>query len=290
MNVTRLIGSCALLLFAFGVNAFPTGKSAFDFDDGFGHKINVLVYQPIKFEKTSPIQFVMHGMSRNAAQTRENWIALAERAQVLVVAPEFDEKQFKRTNDYSLGGVRDGRLTVNSLLAIELLFDAIKKNTGSDRASYRIFGHSAGAQFVHRLLLLVPENRAEWAIASNAGRYTWPEWRAGKGALPLPNGLLNVEGAESKLKMALGKNLIVMLGEADNDPNHGQLTHGKEVDQQGLERLSRGRNFFEAGQTAAAEMKLTTKWMLKTVPNVGHDSAGMAQAAIALMYPVDLKP
>ena len=135
----------------------------------------------------------------------------------------------------------------------------------------------------------MPESRAEWAIAANAGRYTWPEWRADKGAIALPNGLLNVEGAEGKLKTALGKNLIIMVGEADNDSHHPQLRHGKEIDQQGQERYSRGQNFLKAGMAAAAEMKVTLRWTLKPVPGVGHDNAAMAQAAIKLMYPTDLK-
>ena len=289
MSLHRLVGLGALLLFAVGAHAFPNGKSAFDFDDGRGHKINVLVYQPTKYDKKSPIQFVMHGMSRNAVQSRENWIALAEREQVLIVAPHFDGKQFKRTDDYALGAIRDGQRTLDSLIAIEKLFDQIRKNTGSVRADYRIFGHSAGAQFVHRLILLVPESRAEWAIAANAGRYTWPEWRAEKRAFALPNGLSNVEDAKGKLKTALGKNLIIMVGEADNDSHHPQLRHGKEIDQQGQERYSRGQNFLKAGMTAAAEMKVTLRWTLKPVPGVGHDNAAMAQAAIKLMYPTDLK-
>ena len=289
MSLHRLVGLGALLLFAVGAHAFPNGKSAFDFDDGRGHKINVLVYQPTKYDKNSPIQFVMHGMSRNAVQSRENWIALAEREQVLIVAPHFDGKQFKRTDDYTLGAIRDGQRTLDSLTAIEKLFDQIRRNTGSNRTDYRIFGHSAGAQFVQRLILLRPESRAEWAIAANAGRYTWPEWRAEKRAVALPNGLLNVEDAESKLKTALEKNLIIMVGEADNDSNHPQLTHGKEIDRQGLERFSRGQNFFKASVDAASEMKVISRWTIKSVPGVGHDNAAMAQAAIKLMYRSDLK-
>jgi len=285
VNCGLLLLPCALLLLAPAVHAFPAGKSAFDFDDGHGLKINVLVYRPAGFDRRSPIQFAMHGMSRDASASREQWIALAEREQVLIVAPHFGQAHFRRTDDYALGPMRAGQRSIDSLILIERLFDRVRKDAGSERVGYRIFGHSAGAQFVHHLMMLLPENRAEWAIAANANKYTWPEWRAGKGAFTLPNGLLKVEGAEGKLKQALGKNLIVMLGETDNDPQHHQLTHGKEVDQQGLERLSRGRNFFKAGQAAATELNVTLRWTLKIVPNTGHDNAAMTQAAIEFIYP-----
>jgi pimeloyl-ACP methyl ester carboxylesterase len=281
----HLLLCCVLLLPASAAHAFPTGKSAFNFDDGHGLKINVLVYQPAKFDRNSPIQFAMHGMSRDASACREHWTALAEREQVLVIAPHFEQTQFRRTDDYALGPIRAGKRSIDSLILIEKLFDYVRKETGSQRVGYRIFGHSAGAQFAHHLMMLVPENRAEWAIAANANRYTWPEWRAEKGAFPLPNGLLKVERAEGKLKQALGNKLVIMLGETDNDPQHHQVTHGAEVDQQGLERLSRGRNFFKAAQAAAGELNVTLRWTMKTVPNTGHDHAAMTRAAIELMYP-----
>ena len=289
MNAGRLFRSCALLLLVPGAHAFPAGKSAFDFDDGHGLKLNVLVYQPAKFDRNLPVQFAMHGMSRDASANREKWIALAEREKVIIVVPHFDRTRFRRTDDYALGPMRAGKRSIDSLIAIEKLFDYVNRETGGQGTRYRIFGHSAGAQFVHHLMLLLPENRAEWAIAANANKYTWPEWRAEKGAFTLPNGMLKVESAEGKLKQALGNNLTIMLGDADNDPKHHQLTHGTEVDQQGLERLSRGRNFFKAGEAAATELNVPLRWTLKIVPDTGHDNAAMTRAAIDLMYPSERK-
>jgi poly(3-hydroxybutyrate) depolymerase len=289
VNAVRRIVFVAALLMAFPAASFPVGKSSFGFDDGNGHTIEILIYQPAKFSADSPIQFVMHGMSRNANEARQQWVSLADRENVLIVAPHFDATQFRRTDDYSIGAMRAGKRTLESLRAIEKLFDHVKKETGSMRSNYRIFGHSAGAQFVHRLTLLTPDNRSEWAIAANAGRYTWPEWRIDKGGTVLPDGMANVVDAEATLKRALGRKLVVMLGEADNDPAHHQLTHSKVLDLQGLERLSRGRNFFKAAQTLASELNIRSPWILKTVPGVGHDNAAMSRAAIELMYPAGAK-
>src|SRR3712207_6943257 len=54
------------------------------------------------------------------------------------------------------------------------LFDFVREATGNPSEQYRIYGHSAGAQFVHRLALFVPEARFATAIAANAGWYTMP--------------------------------------------------------------------------------------------------------------------
>jgi pimeloyl-ACP methyl ester carboxylesterase len=289
VNAARRIVFFTTVLMSFSAASFPVGKSSFMFDDGNGHKIDILIYQPKKFDGNAPIQFVMHGMSRNASEARQQWIPLADRDNVLIVAPYFDLAQFRRTDDYSIGPLRAGQRSMESLRVIEKLFDHVKKETGSKRDGYRIFGHSAGAQFVHRLTLLTPENRAEWAIAANAGRYTWPEWRAAKGGTPLPNGMSDVADAPDKLRLALTRKLVVLLGDEDNDPAHHQLRHGKALDQQGMERFSRGGNFFNAAQSLASELNVRSAWVLKTVPGVGHDNAAMSRAAIELMYPSGAK-
>ncbi len=274
----------ALLLVAAQAFAYPTGKSTFMFDTDQGRTIEVLVYQPKNFGPNSHVQFVMHGVGRNAETTLSYWTDVADQFGVLVIAPKFSKHLYKHGTDYTLGGKDMSQVSEMTISVVERLFDRVKKDTGNQSSTYRIYGHSAGAQFVERLVTLMPENRAEWAVAANAGWYTLPEWRPASPLPGMPYSMKDVTGAEARLHKAFGSRFVVMLGDKDNDPNHMLLQHGTEVDQQGVERFSRGKHFFAVSEAAAKALNCKFAWELKIVPGVGHDGKQMAAAAAALMY------
>lgn len=264
--------------------AYPAGKSSFMFQADARRNIEVLVYQPKNFGPDSPVQFVLHGVSRNADQTRQKWIDLADRFGVLIVAPKFSKHLYKHGTDYTLGGKDFSQVSESTIAVVERLFDRVKKDTGNQSRGYRIYGGSAGAQCVHRLIMLLPDNRAEWAVAANAGWYTLPEWRADSPLPGMPYSMKDLPDAEARLKKAFGRHLIVMLGDKDTDPNDMQLQHGPELDAQGRERFSRGKNFFAAAEAAAKALGVKFAWELKIVPGVDHDGVRMAAAAADYMY------
>ncbi len=276
--------TAAALLIAGSAFAYPVGKSSFQYEATYDKTIEVLVYQPKNFGPNSPIQFVMHGISRNADQTLKNWTGVADHYGVLIVAPKFSKHLYKHGTDYTLGGENFSKVSNMTISVVEQLFDRVKKDTGNQSATYRIYGHSAGGQFVHRLVLLLPENRAEWAVVANAGWYTLPEWRPSSNLPGMPYSMKNLPDAESKVRRALSRKMIVMLGDKDTDPNHMQLQHGPEVDLQGLERYDRGKNFFATAEAAAKALNVPLAWQMKIVPGVAHDGPKMAEAAAELMY------
>ncbi len=264
--------------------AYPVGKSTFMFDTDHGRTIEVLVYQPKNFGPHSPIQFVMHGVGRNAEATESHWLGVAEQFGVLMIAPKFSKHLYKHGTDYTLGGKDFSQVSEMTISVVERLFDRVKKDTGNQSPLYRIYGHSAGAQFVERLVTLMPDNRAEWAVAANAGWYTLPEWRSTSSLPGMPYSMKDLPDAEARLHKAFGRRFVVMLGDKDNDPNHMQLQHGPEVDEQGVERFSRGKRFFAMSEAAAKTLNCKFAWELKIVPGVAHDGTQMADAAAALMY------
>jgi hypothetical protein len=92
-----------------------------------------------------------------------------------VVAPHFSLDSFPTDDEFQLGNTADptGRCQCPSLWAyslIEPLFDQLlQAYPNLTTSSYALYGHSAGAQFVHRFVLHVPQARCTLAMAANAG-------------------------------------------------------------------------------------------------------------------------
>ncbi len=265
----------------------PTGKADFTFTDERGNPdrpIQVWTYRPAGYRADSPVVFVMHGTLRNGETYREPWLPLADRHGCLVVVPEFSTKHYPGTRLYHFGNVRtaEGEPVAEAkwtFSAVEHLFDHIKKETKSTRASYYLFGHSAGGQFVHRMVLFKPNLRVAKAVAANAGSYTMPTYETA-----LPYGLGKSDVAEAQLRKALGVPLVVLLGEKDTDPNDKNLPRDAGARAQGEHRFERGQNFYKAAQAETARLKAALKWTLETVPGVGHDNALMAPAAARALF------
>jgi poly(3-hydroxybutyrate) depolymerase len=271
---------------AVGVAEIPVGLGDFEFVDTDGNPdrpIQVWTYRPEAYSPESPIIFVMHGMLRNGETYRKPWIAIADRFPCLVVVPEFSKEHYPSSRMSHFGNLKNGEGDWNdesrwTFSAIERLFDHVGRETGSSRETYYIFGHSAGSQFVHRMLLLKPEVRVERAFAANAGSYTLPSFE-----VAYPYGLKGAPLEEEDLAERLARPLVVLLGEKDNDPGSSSLPRAAGAQAQGPHRVARGELFFETARRQAEERGCPLHWTLTRVPGVAHDNAGMAPAAARLM-------
>jgi pimeloyl-ACP methyl ester carboxylesterase len=162
---------------------------------------------------------------------------------------------------------------------LDRTFEHLVAATGSRATQFDVFGHSAGAQIAHRLVLCRPESRMRRVIAANAGFYRLPSLEE-----PLPTGLRDSGVTRAMLRKALQRELIVLLGEQDNsDGAGGTLLHTPRVDAQGLDRRSRGRHFFTVGRALATQEEVPLGWQLREVPGVGHDFRAMGAAARELL-------
>ena len=130
---------------------------------------------------------------------------------------------------------------------------------------------------MHRFVFYLPDSKLNIAVCSNAGWYTVPE-----SGVVFPYGLLESQLSNSNLISAFSKKLYVHLGDADTDPNSSSLRHNDIVDeQQGLNRLVRGRYFFETSQEKAESLNATFNWeKTPEVSGVGHDHTAMALDAL----------
>jgi poly(3-hydroxybutyrate) depolymerase len=234
--------------------------------------------------KPCPLVISMHGLARNAVAARDNWIEAAEANDLLIAAPEFDKDRFP-TRLYQLGGVQGEADRGNWVYStIERLFDRLKDTDRIVGDSYVLFGHSAGAQFVHRMALLMPEARYSTAVIGNAGYYTLPLSSDAAGGRDYPYSLGNTSATIDSLRLSFGKPMLMLLGDQDNDPEHHQLNNSAGAKAQGPHRLARGQFFFAAAQAEAKRRNLPFNWRMVIVPGVAHEQTRIARAAAKLLF------
>ncbi len=246
-------------------------------------EIQVWYYKPVIFKDTSQIVFVMHGLKRNGEKYRDAWIPHAKQGNFLLLVPEFSKRKYPGSAGYNLGNMFSSSGTKNdeaswSFTVIEDLFDHVKSISRSQESVYSIYGHSAGAQFVHRLVIFKPDARIRTAIAANAGWYTMPTE-----AIVFPYGLRNSGKNMNSISDSFAKKLIILLGEKDTDENHKYLRKTAEAMAQGKHRVARGHSFYNTAIRSAKEHKVQLEWKIKVISGVGHSNSRMSTHASKLL-------
>lgn len=260
-----------------------SGTGMYRFSDWEGPALRVFYYVPEVVTPTTGVLIIMHGVNRDADRYRDEWQAIAQAQGLILVAPEFTKADFPGSTGYNAGNFTDAKGRARprgqwSFAAIEPLFDDIRRRTGSKAASYGIYGHSAGAQFVHRFVTFMPDARYHRAIAANAGWYTMPDMTQS-----FPYGLAGAPIDEAQERRALGRPLTILLGTADTDTAHPNLRRTPEAMAQGPHRLARGHAYFTQGQAEAKRLGTPLGWTVREVPDVAHKNGLMAKAAAELL-------
>lgn len=266
-----------------------------------GKPLTVHVYRPSQFDSTTGrIWFVMHGTRRDAERYLQHAAPLAEHYRVLALALEFSRKDYPSGDAYTLGVVSEGRADARAAAEsrwrrplampyadIEQTFSAVRLVLQSQQPGYFIFGHSAGAQFVHRLLTFVPCPRVLSAVAANAGWYTLPTMD--ERLPPFPYSLRGTPREFHDLRPVLGAPLTILLGTRDtrNSEEDPHLRASAGAMLQGPNRLERGRFYHRLGVQAAHHANVRLGWQLQLAEGAGHDVAEvMAPAAQRLFAPL----
>jgi poly(3-hydroxybutyrate) depolymerase len=283
MTSLRPIFAVLALAVAAPASAADTHRS-FAFEQG-GRRVTVWYHQPAGLAVDAPVLFVIHGVGRNGEEYLADWIEHADAHGFVLVVPEFSKKEFPGEESFNSGNLfgAAGALTPReqwSFSMIEPVFDAVRARLGLTRNDYRLYGHSAGAQFVQRFLYFVPDARVTRSVAANAGWYMLPELTTA-----FPYGLRGTPADAAALRRAFAQPLVVLLGEADTDAKHASLRHTPEADAQGLHRFARGQFFFSRAWTIAAEMNTPFHWTLATAPGIAHSNKGMAPFAVRHLFP-----
>ena len=289
LRALLLAATLALPFLAGTVSAapLPAGKSDFSFEDprsNPGKPLTVWVYKPAQATRDSRLVFVMTGVKRNGETYRNNWIRHAEQHNFILAVPVFDRQHDAHPDDYTFAGVTTRDQAHWGFQTLEHLFDALRARERLTASRYSIYGHSAGAQFVHRLVLFMGEAaRYDTAIAANAGWYTLPIYGQGK-EQDFPRTLDRTITPESALKTTLARKVVVLLGDRDTDPEHPELNRSPFAMAQGPFRLARGQNFYALAKEQAIALGADFNWEMLLVPGVAHSDRGMSAAAVRYLF------
>ncbi len=245
--------------------------------------ISVHYHVPQDAEVLAPIVVVFHGDGRNADEYRDAWVDRADAHGFVIVAPEFSEELFPGSSAYALGNVfvdgdapspeeeRPSELWTFSV--VDPLVADFAARVGNLSTIHHMFGHSAGAQFAHRLVLFRPDGRYGYVIAANAGWYTVPDPGSA-----FPYGLAGSPGGVGETSY-FEHRLSVQAGSEDDDPDSASLRRTKEANAQGPHRLARAQHFVTEGRTFAQQASEPYAWSFTVVEGVGHDHVQMGERA-----------
>lgn len=259
------------------------GVQRFLFTDWEGPAIPVWYFRPPSAGADAPFMFVMHGVGRDADRYIGEWVQPARRHGIVVVVPEFSLADFPGARAYNNGGLfgLDGKPAPRgrwAFSALEPIFDAVVAREGLTTSRYVLFGHSAGAQFVHRHVLTGGGPRMERAIAANAGSYLYPTTD-----IAFPFGVGGLAPGVWDPVRAFAQPLTLLLGTADDDPKHRSLPSQPEAMAQGPHRLARGKGFYAFARKAAGQQQAAFGWSCALAPGVAHDNGRIAPYAVALL-------
>lgn len=239
--------------------------------------------RPRRCTPDTPLLFVHHGVRRNGADYRDYWQDFVDEAGILAIAVEFPETGFPDYLCYHFGNMHTADGTPNppeqwTYGVVPRLFQALRAQGITRRRRYGLFGHSAGGQFVHRMLSFGYRDHVAVAVSANAGTYAMPDLET-----PWPFGLGETGLDAAALRAVLAFPLTVLAGTADTRTTGRFFPKGPRSMRQGAHRYERAHNYVRAGQAAARRLQAACNWQVIDVPGVGHDGKGMSAAAVPVV-------
>jgi len=258
----------------------PGSNSMPYFDPAFPDRPLALhAARPRNYVADTPLLFVHHGVGRNGAAYRDYWLKLVDEAGILAIAIEFPEASFPEHLWYHFGNLRDeagnpNRRTQWTYGIDQRLFSALRAQGVTTRQRYGLFGHSAGGQFVHRMISFGFREHVSVAVSANAGTYAMPDL-----ATPWPFGLGETEVDEPALRALLKFSLTVMAGTDDTKTTGRFFPKGPRSMNQGATRYERAHNYIRCGCAMAETLGSQCAWTVFDVAGVGHDGKRMSEAA-----------
>jgi pimeloyl-ACP methyl ester carboxylesterase len=240
---------------------------------------------PKKIDKDTKLLFVIHGNSRNAEDYISAWLPYVKNKNVILVAPRFDKRNFRYF--FLLGSANSsGVINIDSNdyinTSISSFFNFFKSKFSLSTNKYMMFGHSAGAQFVHRYMLFSNDQRISNTVIANAGWYTFLN------GANFPYGINNspIDISEKNIRWFMSNRSSLLIG--SNDTSLENVNSSKGALNQGGTRVDRANNYFNVLIDIAEKENIPLRWTYKVIDGVGHDYKEMtAEAANILLQNIN---
>ncbi len=257
----------------------PDRSSSFLYSTPDHAPVRVHLVAPSTLSPATRLVAVMHGLLRNAENYIESWRDWATCNDRVVFCPCFDRAGWPGSRAYNLGNVfagGSGGLRPEpewSFSVLEALHLHLQHGLGLADDGFDLWGHSAGAQFVHRYLLFKPHAPVRRAIAAGAGWYTEPDLE-----VRFPYGVRHrlLDFRRTQLLRYTERSVTLMRGTDDRLRDH-TLRSTRAADAQGANRFERAAHMHRC----VLALNPRSPWRLVGVPGVGHDEQRMAPAAQA---------
>ena len=246
--------------------------------------INVFYYIPKSGDvATMPVLFSFTGAERDGNTQLNAWKNFADTYEFIVINPQFP-KTYWSESEYQFCGVTESKASDVILESqywtgnvIESLFDYWLMETDGQQTGYRMFGHSAGAQFVGRMIATTPDARVISAVAANPSSWPWPtELKAKDGSSygwPYSLTVLPMMSDPEYLTKVFGKKLFVQIGQDDTGTD--SLDQSDAAKAQGSRRYHRAKNFYQTCTEVAQQKGIQCNYELAEVEGVGHSTFHM---------------
>jgi len=242
--------------------------------------VEIFYITPKKIDKDTQLLFVIHGNSRNAEDYITAWIPYIKNKNIIVVAPQFNKNSFRyffllesATSSGAINNNPDDYINKS----ISSFFNFFQSKFSLSTNKYKMFGHSAGAQFTHRYMLLSNDKRISSAVIANAGWYTFLNGAS------FPYGIqespIDITGKHIRWFMSNRTTLLI----GDNDVNLDDVNSSAGAKNQGKTRVDRAKNYFNALIRLADKENIPFRWRYEVINGVDHDYLKMTPVAAKIL-------
>ena len=249
-----------------------------------GPPIDVIHYFPPKSNKASPVLVVIPGGERDAQFSHSEWIEIAKKEQVILIALGARKKYFP--DDYSYGSGRVISIEGHALHRDQWLFSAIeplfldfktKNNLTQDR--FYLLGENEGGGFVHRYILFNPKGLVLKALVVNPDFVTVPDQ-----TISYPFGLKNAPISNQNVKDWLKANITILSTDEVQNFKKGSLSTTPLAAIQGDTGNKRGGFLFNFAKDYAEKKKLNINWSFKNITKTQNHPNSNKQQFFNLLF------